>query len=93
MATTKLHTDTYLFECHFAAFRSFVEEQSLMPFVTFASHPYSEEHEGYKYKIYRTASDMLTSQFLKKSDIGCSKILEEVNNQCSQNQTNRRGEL
>ena len=75
MATNKPHIDPYLFECQFAAFCAFVEEQSLVPFVSFASHPYSEKQEGYKYKIYRTARDMLAFEDWKKSEIGSGKIL------------------
>lgn len=75
MAADKPHIDPYLFERQFAAFRAFVEEQSHVPFVSFASHPYTDEQEGYKYQIHRAARDALAFQAWKKSDIGSGKIL------------------
>jgi hypothetical protein len=75
MATDKPHIDPYLFERQFAAFRAFVEEQAHVPFVSFASHPYTEEQEGYKYQIHRAARDALAFQAWKKSDIGSGEIL------------------
>lgn len=75
MAADKLHIDPYLFERQFAAFCTFVEEQSHIPFVSFASHPYTEEQEGYKYHIHRAARDALAFQTWKTSDIGSGEIL------------------
>lgn len=69
------HIDPYLFEKHFEAFTSFVEEQSSVSFVSFASHPYTYEHEGYKYEIYKTARDNLAFQAWKTSDIGSGEII------------------
>jgi len=61
--------DPYLFEKQFEAFKAFAEEQSSVPFLSFASNPYTDEQEGYKYEIYRTARDKLAFQAWKKSDI------------------------
>ena len=67
--------DPYLFERQFEAFKVFVEEQSNVPFISFASHPYTDEQEGYKYEIYRTAREKLAFQAWKKSDIGSGNII------------------
>jgi len=75
METTKPTIDPYLFEKQFEAFQSFVEEQSNISFVSFASHPYTEEKEGYKYEIYRTARDNLAFQAWKETDIGSGDII------------------
>ncbi len=53
----------------------FVEEQSSVPFVSFASNPYTDEQEGYKYEIYRAARDKLAFQAWKESDIGSGDII------------------
>ena len=66
MTTENLSIDPYLFERQFEAFRKFVEVQSGVPFVSFASNPYTEEQEGYKYDIHRTARQLLTFQAWKK---------------------------
>ena len=75
MKTTKPAVDPYLFEKQFEAFRVFVEEQSKADFISFASHPYVDKQEGYKYKIYREARDKLAFQEWKESDIGHGKII------------------
>jgi predicted restriction endonuclease len=67
--------DPYLFEKQFEAFKVFVEEQSNVPFLSFASNPYTDEQEGYKYEIYRTARDKLAFQAWKESDIGSGDII------------------
>ncbi|KVX02627.1 HNH endonuclease [Shewanella frigidimarina] len=75
MYTVKPTIDPYLFEKQFEAFKKFVEEQSNVSFLSFASNPYTDEQEGYKYNIYRTARDKLTFQAWKESDIGSGDII------------------
>ena len=75
MQELTVNIDLYLFEKHFEAFQKFVEEQSNVKFVSFASHPYTDEQEGYKYKIYRIARDKLAFQAWKKEDIGSGEII------------------
>jgi predicted restriction endonuclease len=78
MATDKPQIDPYLFELQFAAFKKFVEEKTGVVFTSFASHPYLEEQEGYKYEIHRAAREALAFQAWKKSDIGNGEILTAV---------------
>ncbi len=75
MAVAKPQIDPYLFERQFSAFKEFVEEQNDIGFVSFASHPYTEQQEGYKYDIHRAAREALAFQAWKKSDIGKGEIL------------------
>jgi len=75
MKISKPTIDPYLFEKQFEAFHKYVEEQSDVPFVSFASHPFTDEQEGYKYDIYRTARDNLAFQAWKESDIGSGEII------------------
>ena len=75
METTKPTIDPYLFEKQFEAFQRFIEEQSSISFVSFSSHPFTDEQEGYKYEIYRTARDSLAFQAWKESDIGSGDII------------------
>ena len=75
MIDIKPRIDPYLFEKQFEAFKIFVEEQFRVPFLSFASNPYTDEQEGYKYEIYRTARDKLTFQAWKESDIGSGDII------------------
>jgi len=78
METEKKQIDPYLFERQFEAFQTFVEEQADVPFKSFASHPYTEEQEGYKYEIHRSAREALAFQSWNKSDIGSGEILSAV---------------
>lgn len=78
MALDNLKIDPYLFERQFMAFSNFVEEQAGMKFISFASNPYTEEQEGYKYEIHRAAREVLAFQAWKKSDIGRGEILSAV---------------
>lgn len=75
METTKLEVDPYLFSRQFEAFQIFVEEQSSVNFVSFSSHPYTYEQEGYKSEVHRAARDKLAFQAWEKSDIGSGKII------------------
>jgi predicted restriction endonuclease len=75
METKKPTIDPYLFEKQFEAFIKFIEDQSSVPFVSFASNPYTDEQEGYKYEIYREARDKLAFQAWKESDIGSGDII------------------
>ncbi len=75
MEPTKPTIDPYLFEKQFEAFRNFVEEQSTVSFVSFASNPYTDKQEGYKYETYRAARDKLAFQAWKDSDIGSGDII------------------
>lgn len=78
MTIDKPQIDPYLFERQFTAFSKFVEEKTAVVFTSFASHPYTEEQEGYKYEIHRTAREALAFQAWKKSDIGNGEILAAV---------------
>ena len=75
MGITKPTIDPYLFEKQFEAFQKFVEEQSNVPFVSFAYNPYTTEQEGYKSEIYKAARDKLAFQAWKESDIGTGDII------------------
>lgn len=75
MTAVTLTIDPYVFEKQFIAFTSFVERNSKIPFVSFASHPYTDEQEGYKYQIYRTARDKLSFQAWNRADIGSGDIV------------------
>lgn len=75
METTKPIIDPYLFEKQFEAFKEFVEEKSNASFISFASNPYTDKQEGYKYEIYRAARDKLAFQAWKESDIGSGDII------------------
>jgi len=72
------HIDPYLFDIHLKAFKAFVHEQSGVAFVSFASNPYTEKEEGYKYGIYRAGRDALAFQAWRQSDIGSGEIAEAV---------------
>lgn len=78
MAIDGPHIDPYLFQQQLEAFRSFVEEHSGLAFVSFASNPYTEEQEGYKYEIHHAGRDALAFQAWKQSDIGTGDIVEAV---------------
>ncbi len=78
MALDKPHIDPYLFEQQVEAFKSFVEEQSGLAFVSFASNPYTEAQEGYKYKIHHAGRDALAFQAWRQSDIGTGDIVDAV---------------
>lgn len=78
MATDKPYIDPYLFQRQFEAFKVFVEERSGVAFVSFASNPYTEKHEGYKYEIHRAGRYALAFQAWKQSDIGSGEIAEAV---------------
>lgn len=70
--------NTYLFERQLSAFCDFVKGQNGIEFVSFASHPYTEQQEGYKYEIYHAARKALTFKAWQKSDIGKGEILAAV---------------
>lgn len=78
METTKPTIDPYLFEKQFEAFQKFVEERSNVSFVSFASNPYTDEQEGYKYETYRAARDKLAFKAWKESDIGSGDIISSA---------------
>lgn len=67
--------DPYLFEVQFRAFSHFVKAKSGVPFSSFASNPYTQQQEGYKYSIYHQGRDALTYQDWKKDDVGTGKIV------------------
>lgn len=75
MSIQKPQIDPYLFERQFYAFIKFVEEQTNVSFKSFASHPYTEENEGYKYEIYRLARIALSFQAWIKTDVGSGDII------------------
>lgn len=78
MALDKPQIDPYLFEQQFEAFKRFVEEQSGLAFVSFASHTYTDAQEGFKYSIHHAGRDALAFQAWKKSDIGTGDIVDAV---------------
>lgn len=78
MATDQPHINPYLFQRQFEAFRIFVEERSGVALVSFTRNPYIENHEGYKYEIYRAGRDVLAFQDWKRSGIGSGKIADAV---------------
>lgn len=67
--------DPYLFELQFQSFSDFVESKAGVPFSSFASNPYTQEQEGYKYSIYHKGRDALSFQAWKKNDIGKGEIV------------------
>lgn len=80
MATEEPHIDPYLFQRQFEAFKTFVEEKSGIGFVSFASNPYTEKQEGYKYEIYRAGRDSLAFENWNQSDIGNGAIADAAIN-------------
>lgn len=68
--------DPYIFAKQFEAFQVYVKEKSGVTFESFASHPFTEEREGYKYEIYRYARDKLDFQSWNESSIGSGEIIE-----------------
>ena len=67
--------DPYLFELQFQAFSEVVEEKAGVPFSSFASNPYTQEQEGYKYSIYHKGRDALAFQAWKRSDVGKGEMV------------------
>lgn len=49
------HVDRDQFEDEFLAFKRFVEERAGVPLDSLRSHPYVEQEEGYKYRVYEEA--------------------------------------
>lgn len=78
MEYTESHINPYLFQRQFEAFKAFIEEKSGVAFVSFASNPYTEKQEGYKYDIHRAGRDALAFQAWKESDIGSGEIADAV---------------
>lgn len=78
MEANKPEIDPYLFHRQLEAFKEFVQAQSGVAFVSFASNPYIEKQEGYKYVIHRAARDALAFQAWKDSEIGSGEIVEAV---------------
>lgn len=70
--------DPYLYQQQFEAFKVFVAEHSGITFVSFASNPYTEEQEGYKYDIHHSGRDALAFQSWKRSEAGNGNIAESV---------------
>ncbi|MGB3975087.1 MAG: HNH endonuclease [bacterium] len=76
MASETPKVDPYLFERQYEAFQEFVESKSNITFVSFASNPYTDKQESYKYKVYRAARDALSFEKWHRSDIGTGDIAE-----------------
>lgn len=72
------HIDPDRFRRLFKDFRSFVEERSGTRFVSFASNLYTEDHEGYKYRIFDTGRDALGIRTWRSASIGDGTISESV---------------
>ncbi len=70
--------DPYLFERHYEAFKTFVEDQSQIQFNSFTSNPFTFDQEGYKSRIYTLAREKLNFQAWEKSDIGKGDILSSA---------------
>jgi hypothetical protein len=70
--------DEFCFEKQLRAFKRFVEDTSGIPLVSFGSNPYLEDHEGYKYEIYRKARKALDFVHWKSSDVGSGRIAAAV---------------
>jgi predicted restriction endonuclease len=60
------------------SFCSFVESESGVPFHSFASNPYTEKEEGYKYKLYEEARKALGFAAWRQDDVGSGKIANAV---------------
>ena len=75
MNPDKPQIDPHLFEKQLIAFRAFVKEKTGGSFVSFASHPYIDQGEDYKYEIHRKARKALAFQGWRETDIGNGKIL------------------
>ena len=88
MKIEKPKIDSYLFERQFDAFLQFVKEQDGVKFVSFASHPYLDRHEAYKYEIYSTARKALSFHEWSKNDIGSGKIIANTINAIEIKQNN-----
>lgn len=76
MAAENPHVDPYLFDLQFVAFRAFVEAKPPHDRLErFASHPYIDDQEGYKYNVHATARASLGFEQWKKSEIGDGRII------------------
>ena len=62
MADGEAYIDPYLFQRQFEAFRTFVEEKVGIAFISFASNPFTEKEEGYKYEIHHAGRNALAVQ-------------------------------
>lgn len=78
MSSNPPKVNQYFFDCQFQAFKSFAKEKSGMEFISFASNPYVENQENYKYRIYEDARKNLGFQFWASSDIGSGKIVNSA---------------
>ena len=78
MTASQPHIDPVFFQLQFEKFREFVRDKSGLAFISFASNPYTEREEGYKYSIYTIGREALGFQEWKSSDIGSGKIAEAV---------------
>jgi hypothetical protein len=70
--------DPYRFRRLFDDFQAFVEGQSDTRFVSFASSSYTEDQEGYKYRIYNAGRQALDFRTWKRSAIGDGRIARAV---------------
>jgi hypothetical protein len=72
------HLDPCRFQRLFEDFRAFVQEKSGTRFVSFASNLYTEDQEGYKYRIFDSGRDALGFRNWRSSSIGDGTIAESV---------------
>lgn len=70
--------DPFLFEMHFDVFVRFVEYKGNEILVSFSSHPYIKEEEGYKYEIYEKAHKTLSFENWTTDSIGTGIIIEQL---------------
>jgi hypothetical protein len=68
--------DRLKFDQQLNAFVDFLSTKSSVPFVSFASHPYLEQEENYKYDLHRLARRELKLDCWREDEIGSGVILE-----------------
>jgi hypothetical protein len=66
------------FDLQFKAFTEFLNEKSGVPFTSFASHPYLEDEENYKFDLHRIARKELQAGSWTEKDIGSGRIISSV---------------
>lgn len=78
MSVNSFDIDLSCFQRQFEAFKTFVEQKSGKAFVSFASHPYLQQEEGYKLDVYQLGRAALSCETWQASDIGTGAILGAV---------------
>jgi hypothetical protein len=78
MSSSAFTIDLYLFEKQFQRFKEFIFRETGSDFISFASNTYTEDHEGYKYDMYRDARKRLSYTSWQNSDVGQGNIIRSV---------------